>query len=202
MQDGTCPHCDRQSFALKHPLTETEHFVVVCDAHPLCEGHILIIPKRHISCAGAFTKEILSEYIPLYERVSDFLKRTYGSCASFEHGIIGQTVYHAHVHLAPFTGVVSDIIPEGNEHLIIISSWQDVVRQYTEEGKYLYVSIGDTSYLVDTALGNPRFFRDRFAAALGVPERGNWRAMQDDPGLMQSASREIARTVSAWNAVH
>ena len=48
------PHCDRNGFAFSHPLEETDSFLVVCDVHPLMEGHILIIPKEHLPLQRSF----------------------------------------------------------------------------------------------------------------------------------------------------
>jgi len=51
---------------------------------------------------------------------------------------------------------------------------------------------------VDISLGAPRFFRDRFANALGAPERGNWKTMETNSGLMQHAQNEILSLKNKW----
>lgn len=192
-----CPHCDHASFALEKPLFVTDTFYVVCDVHPLTEGHILIIPKQHISCAGAFSEHVFTEFLSLYQQVSKFVKETYGSVSSFEHGILGQTVFHAHVHILPYNGDASSIIPEGINRLRRLRI--DTLREeYQREGKYLFSSIGNDSWVVDAALGKPRFFRDRFARALGVLERGDWKSMHANASLMEQAAKEIASVQSKW----
>lgn len=192
-----CPHCDHASFALEKPLLVTDTFYVVCDVHPLTEGHILIIPKQHISCAGAFSEGTFAGLLSLYQQVSEFVKETYGSVSSFEHGVLGQTVFHAHIHILPYDGDVGRIIPEGADHTRQLRI--DKLREeYEREGKYLFFSIGNDSWAVDAALGKPRFFRDRFAQALGVPERGDWKSMHANASLVKRAAKDIASVQSKW----
>ncbi|MEK9143849.1 MAG: HIT family protein [Patescibacteria group bacterium] len=192
-----CPHCDHASFALEKPLLVTDAFNIVCDVHPLIEGHILIIPKEHISCAGAFSEHIFAEFLSLYQRVSKFVKETYGSVNAFEHGILGQTVFHAHVHILPYNGDAARVIQEGMGHVRQLRI--DQLREaYQKEGKYLFFSIENDSWLVDVSLGKPRFFRERFAKALGVPEREDWKSMQGNASLMEKAECEIESVQRKW----
>lgn len=46
----------------------------------------------------------------------------------------------------------------------------------------------------------PRFFRDRFAKALGVPERGNWKAMRDSKEMMQTVTDMCGATQQKWKS--
>lgn len=195
-----CPHCNVDSFALKRRLKTTDNFYVVCDVHPLTEGHILIIPKNHLSCIGEYPGKILMEFQELYDSVLMFLKTNYGSAASFEHGIIGQTVFHSHIHLLPFTGKTEDIVPEGSNRIKPLHSLFDLNEIFEKEKGYLFFSIQDKMYVVDRILGAPRFFRDRFAKALGEVERGNWKTMKDKKNLMEKAEVEIESLISKWNS--
>lgn len=194
-----CPHCDSKSLALKHKLKQTKEFNIVCDVHPLCEGHILIIPKEHISCIGAYSESLFKEFESLYSDVSDFMNKTYGPFAVFEHGIIGQTVFHSHVHFLPFQGSFIDVIPEGEDKLEKISKLEEIKEYYKKLGKYLFISINNDMRMVDLVLGSSRFFRDRFAVALDNPQRGNWKEMEKNYLLMQAAEKEIKNLTSKWN---
>lgn len=199
--DPACPHCDGRSFALEHPLVTTENFRVVCDGNPLTEGHILIIPKWHISCMGALPPELFDEFANLYKDVTEFLVAQYGSVNSFEHGVIGQTVFHAHMHLLPLRTDIRRIVPE-MQHLREISSIGDLSAEYDKENKYLFCSVGTASYLVDTSIGTTRFFRDRFAKALSHPERGDWKAMRENDAIMDDVRRDIRRLKDKWRLAH
>ena len=193
-----CPHCDPTSFALKYPLEERDNFRVVCDVHPLIEGHILIIPKRHLSCIGEYPQVFFEEFVKLFEKFSKFLKQIYNSVSSFEHGKIGQTVFHSHIHLLPFDGIPSQIVPEGKENLTAFSDFSYLKKVYDKLGKYLYFSIGDKRWIVETKLAAPRFFRDRFAKALSAPQRGNWKLMDADEKIMLEANKEIVNLRKNW----
>ena len=187
-------------FAPEHKLLETKNFNVVADDNPLVEGHILIIPKENISCVGEFSDELLTEFGQLYDQTSDFLQKSYGLVSTFEHGKIGQTIYHAHVHLLPYEGDVKSIIPEGENNLTKINTMQDVQNAYKQGGQYLFLSVGDDKWLVDPKLGYPRFFRDRFATALGMEGQGDWQKMKDDPIMKQINQLRIQNLEKKWNS--
>jgi len=194
-----CPHCDSNSFALKFPLQETDNFWVVCDVHPLTKGHILIIPKEHFSCIGAFSLALFNEFLALYRKCSDFLLKTYGSVSSFEHGKIGQTVFHSHVQMFPYSGSEKDIVQEGDSYLTKISNMNELIDLFKKNDMYLFFSIGKNMWIVDTNIGKPRFFRDRFAQAFHHPERGNWKEMRKNSTLMKEANEDIMDLLSKWN---
>jgi len=193
-----CPHCDPDSFALKHPLEETENYWVVCDVHPLTEGHILIMPKFHLACVGVFSEEMFDELVELYALFSEFLAREYGRVATFEHGKIGQTVFHSHVHLLPWEGNPTDIVPEGKEYLEPLTRLSDLKEAFERQGKYLFFTIENDMWMVDVSLGEPGFFRDRSAAAVGNQRRGDWKQMRKDREMMAEASYEISRLEDRW----
>lgn len=188
-----CPHCDSTGWAFRWVLTKSSYFTVLCDVHPLVEGHLLIIPKRHTSCAGEYTKEEWKDFLPLYQRMSDWVLREFGSVATFEHGKIGQTVFHSHIHILPFSGNSEQIVPEGEATLRPLQAVEKLVDIFQQEGQYLYVSINQQKWVVDTSLGVPRFFRDRFAKALGCPQRADWKATSQNPQLMGIGKEENDR---------
>lgn len=163
----------------------------------LREGHLLIIPKKHFSCLAEYSAELLAEFQDVYSNVSDFLISHYGSVASFEHGIWGQSVYHSHVHLLPFGGSPEEIIPEGKFRKI--ERWHDLQESFKKEGGHLFFSIGSEKWLADQSLSAPRVLRDRLAIALGCPERGNWKEMHNVKELMDEVEKEAAKTKEAWD---
>jgi len=193
-----CPHCDRTSQAFASFLEETEYFFVVCDGHPIIEGHILIIPKSHISCLGEYSDELFNEFFDLYKKVSTFIEKSYGTVATFEHGKVGQTVFHSHIHLLPSNGKPEDIVPEGKEYFTKIANIQNVRKIYQRDGKFLFFSIGNQNWVVNTTLSTPRFFRDRFARGLGRPERGNWKEMAIDEEVTAAANLENQACKKKW----
>jgi diadenosine tetraphosphate (Ap4A) HIT family hydrolase len=193
-----CGHCPG-GFGLASPLVEGERFWVVCDIHPLVGGHILVIPREHISCVGALNLGDFLEFKDWYEKVSQFIKNNYGPLVVFEHGITGQTVFHSHVHFLPFKGQLVDIISQADEAKKI-DSLDQIQEEFKAKGQYLFLEVASQKYLIDTAIGQPRFFRELLAKALGAPERADWRATEKDPLLMQVFTDEILRLKDKWQA--
>lgn len=194
-----CPHCDQNSFAFKCPLKETSNFLVVCDVHPISKGHILIIPKAHLSCIGEYPEEIYEEFLDLYKEISTFLLHEYGAVSSFEHGKISQTVFHSHVHFVPFDGDPLIIVPEGNDKLTTLNDLHELKTIFEKDRAYLFFSIGQKYWIVDINIAAPRFFRDRFAKAFGNAERGNWKEMRVNEQLMEKANKDIVELEEKWH---
>jgi diadenosine tetraphosphate (Ap4A) HIT family hydrolase len=194
-----CPHCDINGWAFKYLLTQSDYFNILCDVHPLLEGHLLIIPKRHTSCAGQYTIEEWRDFKNVYQQTSNWVRERFGSVATFEHGKIGQTVFHSHIHLLPFQGSAEQIIPEGSDKCRPLQMMEELVEIFQKEGQYLYFSINQQQWTVDTSLGAPRFFRDRFAAALGCQQRADWKATAKNPQLMAIGKEENERCRSKFH---
>lgn len=192
-----CPHCSVTSQAFTYIIEETDNFYIVCDAHPLIEGHILIIPKQHISCVGEYPKYLFEEFLNLNKKVSEFLLKEYGFVSSFEHGVFGQTVFHSHIHYLPFNGNPNEIIPE-KEKLFEINDLSELQTLFKRDGGYLFFSIGESKWGADVSIAAPRFFRDRFAKALHKPERANWKNMRGDKNLMNQAAEDNINTQNKW----
>jgi len=191
-----CPHCEG-GFGLKYSLFDDEYFWIVCDVHPLIEGHILIIPKDHVSCMGSLPKASFIRFKELYEKVLVFLNKTYGQTGVFEHGITGQTVFHAHTHFLPFNKSINDIVPE-KELIHTISTLDEIKTEFNKNHQYLFVAINNNKLLVDTKIGYPRFFRDRFAKALDAEERGNWKKTRNNVELMKIFETDIQKLKNKW----
>lgn len=184
---ANCPHCDFSGWAYLSKVEETPLFNVICDSHPLLEGHLLIIPKRHVVCVGDYTEAEFNEFESLYNKYKAILKKIYGPLAIFEHGKIGQTVFHSHVHFVPFKGNIADVAPE--DCTKTISNLSELFSLYQNEGQYLFIEI-DRPYIIDTAIGAPRFFRDRLGKVLNAMERANWKSMHQNDELMTVALKE------------
>lgn len=190
MLENSCPHCDSKGWAFKYLLTQSRYFNILCDVHPLVEGHLLIIPQRHTRCAGEYTAEEWNDFKDVYQQTREWVYRKFGSVATFEHGKIGQTVFHSHIHILPFQGSPEQIVPEGNDKCRSLQGIEELAHIFQQEGHYLYFSIDQQQWVVDISLGAPRFFRDRFAKALGCPQRADWKATSKDPYLMALGKKE------------
>ncbi len=134
---GTCVFCDRE--ALTIVLAETEHFIVLADNAPLVEGHTLIIPRQHFDCFGAVPAALDDDLLALKARVARFCAAVYRPASFFEHGVFGQSVPHAHLHVAPLgpSGLSVHALahPDGR----VVAGPADVRAWYATHGHYVYL---------------------------------------------------------------
>ena len=199
-----CPHCDPKSHAFKYPLETLDkhrNFYIVCDPHPLIEGHILIMPKEHLVSIANYSDKLINDFKVILEKVRRFVKSNYRSESVFEHGGFGQTVFHSHIHILPFKDKPEAIVPEGNRYIRRLENFEDLKKLYNEEGGYLLFTTAQDMWTVDPKLTTPRFFRDRYAKALGRPERGNWKEAHDNEQLMQAFDQECKALQLKWRTV-
>ena len=103
----------------------------------------------------------------------------------FEHGIVGQTVKHAHLHLLPMlvnlTQKIRDAFPGSEfEELQYATHLQELYSKRQEP--YLFWIVPNSKSMVCwNPPAPPQYLRLIIAELLGYPERGNWRNM--DPEL-------------------
>lgn len=201
-----CPFC-AETFEPTHAIVEkTPLFFVALNNYPILEGHILIIPREHTSCIGAYSEKQYSAMLVLYDKYKKLLTDIYGGVSSFEHGIFGQSVFHSHIQLVPVSFSSENIITEGSDYYAPLGNMNNLRNALGSEGGYLYFTNNSGGWLANKNLSSSGFFGRRFANALGCPERGDWRAMNADPNIMQwadtaiqAAFKKITRQLTAEN---
>ncbi len=105
-------------------ILENEGALAVFDVFPVNEGHMLIVPKRHIETYFDSSEEDKKYLWDLMEKCKRYLDKKY-SPDGYNIGIncgeaAGQTVMHLHIHLIPRyvgdienpRGGVRGVIPE------------------------------------------------------------------------------------------
>ncbi len=194
--EHSCAHCLGGS-GLAHPLYDDDLFWVVCDGSPLTEGHILIIPKEHIATMSNLSEINFRNYFVLYKKIKSFISIHYGAVAIFEHGVIGQTVFHAHTHFLPFDHSTEEIMPDKSA-LRKIANLDEMKSEFEAKRKYLFFENKNQMWLVDTKLGFPRFFRDIFARLLNVEERADWQKARENEILRQQFKKDIFALKNKW----
>ncbi len=188
MENG-CAFCDKKNFE-ERIIKETEHWYVVASLGQITDGgHVLVVPKRHLLCMGE-VRELKSlrcisaaVHRALIRVYANGLMSRYDSVMAFEHGIVGQTVFHAHLHFLPARLYITDKIrrdfPAAEiESIPVGGSLQEL---YLARRKpYLYWMMPNGQEMVCwNPPASPRYFRELFAKRLGHLERVDWK--QVDP---------------------
>ncbi|MFB6257108.1 MAG: HIT family protein [Flavobacteriales bacterium] len=116
---SSCPFCHPDRPLL---FEEDDGAFALYDAHPVSEGHVLVLPERHVK--SIFDLKWVEQEACAYMvgDVKEFLEKEYGAVAfniGFNDGeAAGQTILHAHIHVIPrYEGDVED--PRGGlRHLM------------------------------------------------------------------------------------
>lgn len=97
-----CPFCslNEEAIVFEHDLLS-----VIRDAYPVTEGHLLIIPKRHVASFFDLTRAEKDAILDTIDSMKTLLDERHAP-DGYNIGVnvgeaSGQTVDHVHVHLIP-----------------------------------------------------------------------------------------------------
>lgn len=97
-----CPLCDIHDANIHH---QNDFGIIMYDDNPVSKGHILIIPRRHISSFFEVNENERKNLISLLELARNDLKIRFqpdGFHIGFNEGdIVGQKIEHLHIHVIP-----------------------------------------------------------------------------------------------------
>lgn len=158
-------------------LLETTNFAIVVDLSPLVEGHLLVVPRKHYRNFASAMREYRQEAVQITQRARDWVRRTYGSVALFEHGSTsdqsgGSCIDHAHIHVLPVpsTGLAAVMRRDGLALAVLpeIASWAQIAEP---SRPYLLCSDGELSVVAFPPTRVRRqYLRSAAAEALGIPD--------------------------------
>ena len=161
----------------------------LCGLGPLTSSYSLVATKSHIpSCADAALQE--PTLLPFLTCVRTMLEEKYGNCLLTEHGrlpVCTKTVfsdrhcYHAHFLLFPNAPAVIDAAASFFPSVDTAQSLAAALRIARTHKEYFLLSPTPQEFFVMTQHKSlPRqFARLLVAAALGHPERADWRRHPD-----------------------
>jgi diadenosine tetraphosphate (Ap4A) HIT family hydrolase len=86
-------------------LAQSKQSSAFLDSFPVANGHVLVIPKRHVATIWDLTTKEFADAFDLVRQVKDILQNKYRP-AGFNVGVncgeaAGQSVSHAHIHIIP-----------------------------------------------------------------------------------------------------
>jgi diadenosine tetraphosphate (Ap4A) HIT family hydrolase len=100
--ESPCPFC---SVEPSRKWIENEYAIAFPDGHPVADGHMLVIPRKHVSGIYELAIEKQNAVWELVTQVREHLLTGLKPDA-FKIGVndglaAGQTIEHAHVHIIP-----------------------------------------------------------------------------------------------------
>jgi len=196
MRHHDCAFCDRKKFE-ERIIAETKDWYVIATLGQITDGgYVLVFPRRHIRCMGALSEQkgislrkILRESVfpAIRQEYQQETKKFSNPFTVFEHGVGGQTVPHAHLHIVPadisFTNSVQMEFPNTKmQDLTCAEQLQTFYQENKPRVPYLFWTNGRSNAKVCwNPRARPQYLRVLAANLLGRPERGDWRFM--DPEL-------------------
>lgn len=117
-----CLFCDKDNPKRHRLILENDLFYSRWDNFPVSDGHIEVVPKRHLESFFDLTPEELEQMHDLVKRTKKVIDAQYHPDA-YNIGInegeaAGRTIHHLHIHLIPrYTGDVAN--PRGGVRNII-----------------------------------------------------------------------------------
>ena len=197
-----CPFCDRAQLE-EYLIGENETFWVIASLGQITDGgYLLLIPKRHVACIAELDKPEIKRLMLDGEKICLIFSAEYGHLRPFvfEHGLVGQSVKHAHLHFLPsacdITQKIRGDFPE--KEIVRLNSWLELKRIY-EIRREPYLLWIDTLSIINVCWDPPaqaQYLRTVVAEILGCPERANWREM--DPELDRRLWSETVRRLKPY----
>ena len=175
----TCVFCYRTKFEIRI-VHEDERTYVVATLGQINEGYVLVIPKTHISCLGEMQQKDLGYFANLVERVCNAEALEYKvRPILFEHGIVGQSIPHAHLHIVPVSVDLTPFVSRDFPACTIedLCSFEDLGAAYAKNATpYLFWQTPEgTNRICWNPPAPPQYLRIIIANALGRPKSADWR---------------------------
>jgi diadenosine tetraphosphate (Ap4A) HIT family hydrolase len=190
--DVPCPFCDAVDLGKSENWTtlfgeesgevlRRGHAVsLLLDTAPLTEGHLLLVPHRHVPSTARLDHAEATEFRTMTIQAVQLLADAYTQPTLFEHGArsfthhAGACIEHAHLHLVP-----------GGLHLgrRVAADFPDMERfddlttaiEEFRDSAYLLVADLDGVHGVRAEHCATQYLRRLTAIALEDPRRWNWR---------------------------
>lgn len=180
MENTVCPFCNKDNF-VDRIIYEDEHHYVIASVGQMLDngGYVLVFPKTCVRCVAAMGDQDIFFLSRMEDRIIAAMTKAYGEPpVRFEHGIVGQSVKHAHVHFVPKQLSITQRINKdfGRNRSKPIGDMLMIAHNYRKGNlPYLTWKDSDNKTMVCWDPPAPRqYLRIVVADALGTPERADW----------------------------
>lgn len=101
--DNNCPFCKVESE--REIIASTSLSIAFFDGYPVSQGHVLIIPRRHVASFFDLAENEQLDMLMLAKRVKGIIDEMYHP-DGYNIGVnvgeaAGQSVFHVHMHVIP-----------------------------------------------------------------------------------------------------
>jgi len=196
-----CVFCDRSQFE-ERLCGKTKDFWIIATLGQITDGgYVLLVPKQHVECVGAMEEREAERLDILIDQTRGLLYREYKlPSVVFEHGIVGQTIKHAHIHIVSANITISEKVHQDFPDCgrSVITYLTALCNLYTKLQKP-YLLLRESGFVSEIIWNPPaplQYLRTVAAEALGRPERANWRNM--DPKLDKKLWSETVRRLKTY----
>ncbi len=101
MEENTCIFCKIIKEEIPcNKVYKNEKFLAFLDIQPVSDGHILIIPKKHVIWMQEAEDKMIAEIFQLSKKLMKAIKKGL-SCDYVQLSVVGTDVPHFHIHLIP-----------------------------------------------------------------------------------------------------
>jgi len=83
-----------------YKIAEDDSFFAFLDIAPLCEGHVLIVPKVEVDKIFDVDDTYLSKWLVFAKPIAKAIEKSF-DCMRCGISVVGLEVPHAHIHLVP-----------------------------------------------------------------------------------------------------
>lgn len=186
-----CEYADKKLI-----VCESQNFYVIPTVGQISDGgHLLVIPREHYVCLGAMPEQLFDEFDKLTADVKKAVTEAYEKPIIFEHGILGQSISHAHMQVMP---CATDLFSRINRDFKVfrqLQSTKELRELHRTKGVYLfYQNTLDEmfGFILDS---HSQYLRIVAAEAVGKPKRSNWLEWRSDEDCAKLDDILIAETV-------
>ena len=199
-----CAFCQPE-VRTREAIATSENFYVIPTIGQISDGgHVLIISNAHLPCLGALEKSFFHELIDFKDKVQSAVRKEYGTTICFEHGIIGQSVPHAHLQILPSTCDLFQTLKMKYPFYFEMDNLDDLGKVYDERRVYLFYENQQSTKYAFIMDAIPQYLRLVAAEQMGRTPRGDWRAWRSDSvcaerddEFMVETSRRLKRVLNA-----
>lgn len=172
-------------------IWQSDHLTIVPTIGQIVPGHVMIIPKTHITAFADASPEALLDLSNAKERLRKILLRKHGGCIFFEHGtrsqdLSGCGIYHAHMHAVPIAYSSTPTNLVHGIHFADTVEFGSPLFKVSPDASYVFFENSVRRCFVAEVVQLPSQILRKAVAQLANNSRWDWREYGFEPGLLDT----------------